>query len=86
MEKARQQDFDLIISDVRMPDMDGIVTIQKIRLVLQAAKKKPVPEIFITGYADIEKYRQAQAMKVAHYLYKPFDNADLLAVINKALG
>jgi len=86
LEKVAAADFDLIISDVRMPDMDGIETIRRIREALARAQKKPVPEIFITGYADIAKYQQAVAMRVAHYLYKPFDNVELLKVIKEALG
>lgn len=86
MEKVKESDFDLIICDVRMPQMDGIETIRDIRSYLKDSKKKLLPEILITGYADREKYEKAMDLKVADYLYKPFDTSDFLQVVKKALG
>jgi len=81
MEKIKETDFDLIISDVRMPGLDGIETIRQIRAYLKKSNKKAIPEVLITGYADVEKYEKAMNLKVADYLYKPFDNSDLLRVV-----
>jgi len=83
LEQVKKNTFDLIISDVRMPEMDGIQTIQRIRDYLKEANKKLAPEIIITGYADAEKYEKALQLKVADYLYKPFDREELLRVIKK---
>ncbi|MCM8756752.1 MAG: response regulator, partial [Candidatus Omnitrophica bacterium] len=77
--------FDLIICDVRMPEMDGIETITKIRSYLKKAKKKNIPEVIITGYADVDKYEKAMELKVIDYLYKPFHSEDLLKVIRKVI-
>lgn len=71
----------LIISDVRMPKLDGIDTIKGIREHL----KKPVPEILITGYSDSESYQEAQQLKVASFIYKPFDISQITQAIDKAL-
>ena len=78
MEKVKEIDFDLIISDVRMPEMDGVETIKKIRSYLKKNNKSLPPEVLITGYADKEKYEEAIALKVADYIYKPFDIKDFL--------
>jgi len=68
---------------VRMPGKDGIETIKEIRKTLAAAGKKHVPEILITGYADREKYDEAMSLEVADYIFKPFDNIDLLRLVEK---
>jgi len=86
MQKIKEADFDLVISDVRIPEMDGIEIIKQIRTFLRKADKKPVPEILITGYADQDKYEEALGLKVTEYLYKPFDNVELLRLVKKAIG
>lgn len=83
MEKLKQQDFDLIISDVRMPGIDGIEGIAGIREYLKKQGRPPIPEILITGYADVETYKRATQLNVADYIYKPFDTQDLLDVVRK---
>lgn len=79
-------DFNVIICDIRMPEMDGIETISSIREVFDKQNKPKLPEIIITGYADEGKYNQALDLKVAHYIYKPFDVDDILEAVNKVLG
>jgi CheY-like chemotaxis protein len=86
IEIVKETELDLIISDVRMPGLDGIETITQIRAILENLKKKPIPEIIITGYADADKYEKAGNLEVVDYLYKPFDNAEFLRVIKKSIG
>jgi len=83
MEKIKKQDFNLIISDVRMPEVDGIEAIKNIRAYLKDAGKEPVPEIFITGYADEESHRRAMELNVADYIYKPFGVMDFIKAVKK---
>jgi DNA-binding NtrC family response regulator len=83
--KVKKADFDLIISDVRMPGMDGVETVKQIRAYLEGAGKKSVPEILITGYADMDKYVSAKELEVFDYLSKPFDNEEFLRIIKNAL-
>ena len=86
LEKVKKQEFDLIVCDVRMPEMDGVETVKEIRNYLKEQGKQSIPEVFITGYADEEKYKNAVKLKVADYIYKPFDREEFLAVIRRNLG
>ena len=85
IKKAGEVDFDLVVTDIRMPELNGIDTLEQIREVLQRKGSKAVPEICITGYADEELQERAERLGVADYLYKPFDIRDFLACINKHL-
>jgi CheY-like chemotaxis protein len=85
IEKFRNADFDLIVSDIRMPDMDGLETIEKIRQVRQELGKAAVPEILITGFANEESYNKALKLKVADYIFKPFDSKQFLDAIKRNL-
>jgi len=86
LEKIKETTFDLIISDIRMPGTNGIEAISQIREYLKQDKKAQVPEIFITGYASEENYKQAIQLKMAEYIYKPFDMNELLDIIKRHLG
>lgn len=85
IEKVKAMDFDLIVSDIRMPEMDGIETIEKIRQLRKELGKKDVSEILITGYADEESYNKALKLKVADYIFKPFDTTQFLDAIKRNL-
>jgi CheY-like chemotaxis protein len=85
IEQCKSFDFDLIVSDIRMPQLDGIETIKRIRCLLSELGKKPVPEVLITGYVDENSYSSALELKVADYLYKPFDTKEFMDVIKKNL-
>jgi len=86
IEKVQQVSVDLIVCDIRMPKMTGIDTIKKIRELRKLTKQKAIPEILMTGYADEAANKEAEALKVAEYLYKPFDLRDFLACVKKHLG
>ena len=86
LNKVKEIDFDLVISDIRMPEPDGIEVVKQIRHELEKSNKRLIPEVLITGYADKEKYEAAMDLKVADYLYKPFDKDELLRIIKKAIG
>lgn len=85
IEKAKTLNLALIVSDIRMPQLDGIETIKKIRKVNQELGKEPVPEILITGFADEASYKNALELKVADYIYKPFDTKEFLDTIKRNL-
>jgi len=82
---VEQQDVDLIVCDVRMPEMSGIETIESIRKIYKKRERSSVPEILITGYADETLSKKAEELRVAEYIYKPFDLKAFLACVAKNL-
>jgi two-component system NtrC family response regulator len=77
---VKQTDLDLIISDMRMPGMDGIQLLAQVKEF-----NRDLPVILITAYADVEKAVEAMHLGAFTYLAKPFSNDALLANIGKAI-
>lgn len=69
---------DLIITDIKMPDMDGLEAAAEI------CRETPVPVILVTGYQDRHHRRRARQPHVRVYLVKPIKRADLEASIAAA--
>ena len=65
---AKEQSFDMVITDVRMPGMDGVETIRLIKEV-----QPNIYSIIITGYASEETPVQALKVGVNDYIFKPFE-------------
>ncbi len=62
---------DLVITDIKMPDMDGIDA------AVRLYEKSPVPVILVSAYHDPEFIRRAEADHIMAYLVKPIKQADL---------
>ena len=62
---------DLVITDIKMPDMDGIEAATEIY------KKRPVPVILISAFHDAELIARAEADHIMGYLVKPIKQTDL---------
>ena len=71
---------DLIISDLRMPQMDGIAFLKEIK-----AQRPDVPVVLLTGHGDIGHAVEAVRAGAEDFLEKPYDSAHLLAVVSRAL-
>ena len=82
---VEEENFDLIIADIRMPGINGVETVKGIHDILQAKKIEKTPVIFITGYADENIEREAKTLMPVDYIYKPFDISDLLNKIKGVL-
>lgn len=78
----KNTDFDLIVSDIRMADQDGIQTIKKIRDIETAREKPNTPVIMISGYASEEAPVEAIKAGVQDYFLKPFDTEKLIHSID----
>ena len=85
LRKVEDNSFDLIISDIKMPEMDGIETVKKIREYLTQNNKRSIPEIFITAYAKEEIYQKALELNAAGYIEKPFDVKTLLQTTKEVI-
>lgn len=70
---------DIIILDIKMPEMDGLALLEKIRKQNIGSKV-----IILTAYNDFEYARTALKHSVLDYLLKPVKRSDLLKVLNKA--
>jgi DNA-binding NtrC family response regulator len=80
LEKVQAQQFDLIITDVRMPRMGGLALLQEMKRTTAA-----IPVVMMTGYGRIEDAVEAMKAGAFDYLLKPFSLEDLKAVVTKAL-
>jgi DNA-binding NtrC family response regulator len=70
--------FDLLLIDIRMPGMDGIQLLKKVKM-----QKKSIEIIVMTGYASVETAVEAMKYGAFDYLSKPFEKGELLHVIEK---
>jgi DNA-binding NtrC family response regulator len=80
LEKIKNNDYDLVLCDIKMPKMDGVE-------VLEAVKKiKPeIPMVMISGHGDMETAIQTMRMGAFDYISKPPDLNRLLNTVRNAL-
>lgn len=72
--------IDLILSDLRLPDRDGIDLLKWMR-----EQGRPTPLIIMTGYADIQSAVQAMKLGAQDYVAKPVNPDELLKKMEEAL-
>jgi DNA-binding NtrC family response regulator len=81
VEMALQKAYDLVLTDLRMPDIGGM------RVLRDIQRAKPgLPVVMITGYASVPSAVQAIKLGAVEILEKPFSPDGLVAVVRKALG
>ncbi|MDZ7641964.1 MAG: sigma-54 dependent transcriptional regulator [Desulfurivibrio sp.] len=67
LELIEQQPPDLVVTDIRMPEMDGIEMLQQIK-----ARAPELPVVIVTGYATVETAVEAMKQGAVDYILKPF--------------
>jgi DNA-binding NtrC family response regulator len=77
--RLRERTFDIVVTDVRMDDIDGIEVLETVQ---EMSRRTRV--ILITGYATVELAREAIAKGAFDFIAKPFKPNELRKVIDKA--
>lgn len=80
MEKFEANGFDLLVADLRLPDIDGMEVIEQIR-----GKRPGTKVVIITGYPSVASAVQAVKVGVSDYLRKPFTDDEFMAAVRGAL-
>ena len=80
---ARSETFDLVVTDVNMPNMDGITLVRELRAL---PPYRYVPLLILTTEGTAERKDQGRKAGATGWLVKPFNPEKLLAVIAKVLG
>ncbi|MFP4452914.1 MAG: response regulator [Desulfobacterales bacterium] len=81
LELIENLDFDVAILDVKMPGMDGVQVMEKIREL-----HPDVPVILLTGYGSTDEGLQGVDKGAFDYLMKPLDIEELISKIHEALA
>lgn len=77
---ARELRPDIVLMDIKMPDMDGIEAAQLL------TEERVAPVLLLSAYSQQELVQRAQQAGVAGYLVKPFRESDLVPAIEVALA
>jgi two-component system NtrC family response regulator/two-component system response regulator AtoC len=72
--------YDIMISDIRMPEMDGLALVTHVRQI-----DTQLPIILMTAFATVDTAITALRVGVQDYIMKPFDNHEILGAVKKAL-
>jgi excisionase family DNA binding protein len=81
LDRMRTTEYDLLITDLKMPGMDGLSVIREVR-----RRTVELPIVIITGYSTEASAIEAINLGVSGYLTKPFRLPRVLAVAARALG
>lgn len=83
IEKSEQENPDLILLNVMMPQLDGIMTTLKLKGIF---KTQSIPIIIMTGIKEKDNMVLARHVGASDYITKPFESVELLKKINKLLA
>ena len=80
---ARQDRYDLVLSDVHMPNMDGIELIRALR---SEPAYRHTPILMLTTESSPERKREGKLAGATGWIVKPFDPTQLIATMKRVLG
>jgi DNA-binding NtrC family response regulator len=75
-----KQSFDLLLTDLKMPEMDGVEVLRRARTI-----DPRLPVILITAHATVATAIEAMRSGAFDYVEKPFDNTELKSIVGRAL-
>jgi two-component system, NtrC family, nitrogen regulation response regulator NtrX len=81
LQKVKENNYDLILLDVKMPKLDGLAVLQEIRKL----DKNP-QIIMLSGINDVPTAMQCVRLGAKDYISKPYDPEELLHIVIKLLG
>ena len=81
LEMIKSRPFDMIITDIKMPRMDGVGLLKEVMKM-----DVPCPVIFITAFATVESAVDAMRQGAADYITKPFEEDRILLTVERTLG
>src|SRR4051794_30878780 len=74
-----KDEFDVVLTDLRMNDVDGLAIVKKVK-----ADQPEAEVVVITGFGDVKTAVEAIKLGAVHYLVKPVDMAELRAIVARA--
>lgn len=83
LKKLANGRFDLIVTDINMPIMDGLKLVQRAR---QDPRHKDTPIIVVTTDSNVEDRQRAMDLGANAYITKPIQAPDVVATVKKLLG
>ena len=81
LEKFKENDIDIIITDISMPNMNGFEMIEEIRKI-----DKDISVVILSAYSETEYFIKGINLKVDGYLLKPFDMEQFLAILTNVIN
>jgi len=78
LEKIQAEPFDVLITDFKMPRLNGIELIERLR-----AMESPLKVVLITGFADELDTETMEGLKLDGFLKKPFKKTEIIDCVNK---
>jgi DNA-binding NtrC family response regulator len=81
LEMVKHSPYDVIITDIRMPRMDGISLLQNIK-----GLNLPIPVVFITAFATVDSAVEAMRQGAADYITKPFEEDRIYLTVERTLN
>lgn len=83
---AREKDFDIILMDIEMPEVDGLMATREIRRLEKLVGAPPVPIVSVTAHVFDEFKKRSADAGCSDYLAKPFSKKELLATLARCLS
>ena len=81
LQLVRDGDPDVVLTDLAMPGMDGLTLLSRLRVEFPE-----IPVVLLTAHGTVENAVEAMKLGAFDFLTKPFDRADVVAILDKALG